>query len=172
MISEHISQTFRYDVRDDIKNDIIHDFKGCMPTSKNVLGRALLKSRLAASSLTSSKSGTVIWHPPNKTWLVLCVQRIQTGDVQRRESQSGLCGRRARLQAPPVLVVVQGSRSVQDSSVQDRLAGVSAPAPQGPAAGGEAAGAPAGSLRLRSQNRPLVVKLLDRYSLNSCHWSC
>jgi hypothetical protein len=49
MISEHISQTFMYNIRD-IKYDTIHDFKVSIPTSKNVLGRDLSKSLSAGSS--------------------------------------------------------------------------------------------------------------------------
>ncbi len=60
-MSEHKSQTFMYDIKDDIKYDIIlHDFKVCIPTFKNALGRALPKSLLAASSSASSKLVTVI----------------------------------------------------------------------------------------------------------------
>jgi hypothetical protein len=62
MISEHISQTFLYDIRDDIrydikddirydiKDDIIHDGKVSTPTTENALHRALSKSRSAGSS--------------------------------------------------------------------------------------------------------------------------
>ncbi len=42
MTSEHISQIFMYNISD-IKYDIIHDFKVSIPTSGNVLGRALSK---------------------------------------------------------------------------------------------------------------------------------
>ncbi len=55
------------------KYDIIHDFKvslirwqPLLTTSKNALGRALPKSRLASSISASQKSATVIWHPPRQ----------------------------------------------------------------------------------------------------------
>ena len=64
MISEHISQTFLYDIRDDIrydiKDDIIHDGKVSTPTAENVVHRALSKSRSAGSSAGCLKSATVI----------------------------------------------------------------------------------------------------------------
>ena len=41
-------------------------FRMCIPTSKNALGRALLKSLLAAWSSASSKSVTVICRPPRQ----------------------------------------------------------------------------------------------------------
>ena len=66
MISEHISQMFLYDIRDDIrydikddirydirydiKYDIIHDGKVSAPTAETALHRALSKSRSAGPS--------------------------------------------------------------------------------------------------------------------------
>ncbi len=88
MISEHISQTFLYDIRDDIKYDIrddikydirddikydirddikydirydiIHDGKVSAPIAENALHRALSKSRSAGPSAGCLKSATVI----------------------------------------------------------------------------------------------------------------
>ena len=59
MISEHISKPFMYNISD-IKYDIIHDSKVSIPTAKNVLEKALSKSRPAGSSAGCSKSATVI----------------------------------------------------------------------------------------------------------------
>ncbi len=58
MILEHLSQTFMYDITDDIKydikddiiQDIIHDGKVSIPTAENALHRVLLKSSSAGSS--------------------------------------------------------------------------------------------------------------------------
>ncbi len=41
MISEHKSKTFMFDIMYDIMYDVIHDFKVCIPTSENTLGRVL-----------------------------------------------------------------------------------------------------------------------------------
>ena len=66
MMSEHISQMFLYDIRDDIrydiKDDVIHDGKVSAPTAENAaaLHRALSKSRSAGSSARCLKSATVI----------------------------------------------------------------------------------------------------------------
>ncbi len=60
MISEHTSQIFMYDIRDDINYEIIHDGKVSIPTAENALHRALSKSRSAGSSAGCSKSATVI----------------------------------------------------------------------------------------------------------------
>jgi hypothetical protein len=85
-----------HDIKDDINYDIIHDFRVCIPTSDNALGR-VLKSLLASSNSASSKSATVVCLTLSdsvvlldKAWLVLCVRLIQTVDVRRRESQSVL----------------------------------------------------------------------------------
>ncbi len=47
-----------------LKYDIIHDFKVPIPTSKDALGRVLLKQSCAGSSAGHSKQATVIQHPP------------------------------------------------------------------------------------------------------------
>ncbi len=50
MISEHKSKTFKY--------DIINDFKVCMPTSENGLGRALPNVALGHIKLSKYKIGS------------------------------------------------------------------------------------------------------------------
>jgi hypothetical protein len=59
MISEHKPQVFMYDIRDDIRDNIIHAFKWCIPTSENALGRELQMQPLAGTSAAGSKLETV-----------------------------------------------------------------------------------------------------------------
>ncbi len=141
MTSEHKSQTFMYDIRDDIKYDLIHDFKVCIPTLENVLGRALPKSLLAASSSASLKSVTVICCPPQQG--LARPLRLTHPDWRCANASATWC--------VPVRPLPVGpppshppSSSPSDTCIFSGRPGVAAPAPPAPPGVRGAAGVAAG----------------------------
>jgi hypothetical protein len=81
-----------YDIKDDIKYDIMHDFKCCIPTSEYALGSVLPMQPLAGTSAAGSKLEMVIWRPPR---LGLARPRRPT-DPDRRCAASWVLVRRWR----------------------------------------------------------------------------